>query len=457
MRLVGFLLILFSVFSYAEKKPNFIIIFTDDQGYGDLSCFGSEKISTPNIDALASSGIRFTDFYSASSVCTPSRAALLTGRMPKRTGMTNVLFPWSQNGLPAKEITIAEMLKGNGYKTAIVGKWHLGHKPEYLPTKQGFDYYYGIPYSNDMSIAPELKLAENVKLNDGYTMEQVQSDMKLFRKDYGKLRNRLPIIRGEEIIEYPVDQRLITRKYTNEAVKFIKESKDKPFFLYMAHTMPHLPLYIEDAFKGKSKGGKFGDIIEQIDWSVGKVVEALKENGDLENTFILYTSDNGPQRSAGGSAGPLRGTKFNTWEGGQRIPAIISFPAKFKGGQTCTEMASTVDMFQTIAALSGSPVPEDRTYDGYNLTDLLTGKTQKSPRNTFYFYTANSGNLDGIRVGNWKYIIKGGWRKTAQKNACLYNLSEDVGEQTDLSEKFPEKVKELQEMMKSFDAGVTSN
>ena len=450
--IVLFLLILSAL--NGQDKANFIIIFTDDQGYGDLSCFGSKTIKTPNIDSLAASGIKFTDFYSASSVCTPSRAALLTGRMPKRTGMTNVLFPWSQNGLPQSEITIAEMLKEKGYKTALIGKWHLGHKKEFLPTSQGFDCYYGIPYSNDMSIAPELDLASNVKLNEGMTMEIVNEHKEIFKKKYREIRNNMPIMRGTEIIEYPVDQRLITRKYTDEAVKFIRENKEKPFFLYLAHTMPHKPLFIEDDFKGKSKGGIFGDIIEQIDWSVGQVRKALKENGLDENTFILYTSDNGPANGAGGSAGPLRGTKFNTWEGGQRIPAIISYPAKIKAGQTSSEMASTVDMFQTIASMTKCQIPTDRTYDGFDISPLLFGKTKSSPRNKFFFYSPNSDKLDGIRQGKWKYIIKGGWRKNEQKKAALYNLQDDIGEQNDLSEKYPEKVKELQNAMKAFDAKV---
>lgn len=455
MKIISVLfLMLISAISAADK-PNFIIIFTDDQGYGDLSCFDSKTIKTPHLDSMAQSGIRFTNFYSASSVCTPSRAALLTGRMPKRTGMTNVLFPWSQNGLSPSEITIAEMLKGNGYKTALVGKWHLGHKKEFLPTSQGFDYYYGIPYSNDMSIAPELDVAENVKLNNGYTMETVKEHKKIFRKQYRKIRNNMPIMRGTEIIEYPVDQRLITRKYTDEAVKFINESKDQPFFLYLAHTMPHLPLYIEDDFAGKSKGGKFGDIIEQIDWSVGKVLQALKANGLDKNTFVLFTTDNGPSSRAGGSAGPLKGHKFNTWEGGQRVPAILTYPAKVKAGQTIDEMASTVDMFQTIASLSGAQVPDDRIYDGYDLSGLIQNKTAKSPRNEFYYYRANSGTIDGVRMGKWKYIVKGGWRKNEQKKAALYNLEDDIAEENDLSEKFPEKVKELSEAMKAFDAEVT--
>lgn len=450
LAIVFFLGIFFSV--SAQKQANFIIIFTDDQGYGDLSCFGSKTIKTPNIDALAASGIRFTDFYSASSVCTPSRAALLTGRMPKRTGMTNVLFPWSQNGLAQSEVTIAEMLKQKDYKTALIGKWHLGHKKEFLPAAQGFDYYYGMPYSNDMSIAPELDVAENVQLNEGFTLQTVNEHKKIFKQQYSKVRNTMPMMRGTEIIEYPVDQRQITRKYTEEAVRYINENKDKAFFLYLAHTMPHKPLFIEDEFKGKSNNGIYSDIIEQIDWSVGKVRQALKDNGIDKNTFILYTSDNGPAKGAGGSAGPLKGTKFNTWEGGQRIPAIISYPAKIKAGQICNEMASTLDMFQTIAHLAGIKAADDRKYDGYDLSPLLLGDSDKSPRNEFYYYTANSNSIDGIRKGDWKLIYKGDRKNKSQ--AQLYNLKEDISEEKDLAAKYPEKVEELQKAMKAFDVNL---
>ena len=440
----------------AQKKPNFVIIFTDDQGYGDLSCFGSKTIKTPNIDALAASGIKFTDFYSASSVCTPYRAALLTGRMPKRTGMTNVLFPWSQNGLPQSEITIAEMLKEQDYETALIGKWHLGHKKEFLPTSQGFNYYYGIPYSNDMSIAPELDVASNVKLNNGFTMDTVNEHKLIFKKQYKNIRNNMPIMRGTEIVEYPVDQTQITRKYTEEAVKYIKEKKDKSFFLYLAHTMPHRPLFISDDFKEKSKGGIYGDIIQQIDWSVGEIKKALKENGLEENTFILYTSDNGPAGGAGGSAGPLKGTKFSTWEGGQRIPAIISYPAIIKAGQTIDQLCSTVDMFQTISSIVGANLPEGRTYDGYDLSPLLRNDVTKSPRNEFFFYNANSSEIDGVRLGNWKFLYKGDRRKK-KKEMQLFNLKDDIGETKNVAEQFPEKVKELINKINSFDTSIKSH
>ena len=392
---------------FGAKKPNFIIIFTDDQGYADLSCFGSQTIKTPHIDSLAKSGIKLTNFYSASSVCTPSRAALLTGRMPKRIGMTNVLFPFSKTGLAPEEITIAEMLKQKGYKTALIGKWHLGHQKQFMPMNQRFDYFYGMPYSNDMSIAKKFEISSDIILNDGCTMKEMEEDRKKYLSEYRKLRNKMPMLRNNTITEYPVDQKTITRKYTDEAVKFINDKKDKPFFLFLAHTMPHRPLFVEDERKGTSKGGLYGDIIEHIDWSVGQVIETLKNNGDFKNTFILYTSDNGFAKGAGGSAGKLRGMKFLTWEGGQRVPALISYPSKIPSGRIIQGIASTVDMFQTIAKYSGANIPDDRTYDGYDLSNYLEGSIDNSPRNEFFFYRANSGNIDGVRVGDWKYLIYG--------------------------------------------------
>ncbi|MCM8535769.1 MAG: sulfatase [Lentisphaeraceae bacterium] len=443
----------------AEQKPNFIIILTDDQGYADLSCFGSETIKTPHIDSLAKSGIKLTSFYSASSVCTPSRAALLTGRMPKRTGMTNVLFPRSKNGLNPEEVTIAEMLKNKGYDTALIGKWHLGHQKKFMPMNHGFDYFYGMPYSNDMSISKEFEISSDLILNDGCTREEMENDRKNYIAQYKKLKNKMPMLRGNTIIEYPVDQRTITRKYTDEAVKFIKAKKDKPFFLYLAHTMPHKPLFVEDDRKGTSKGGIYGDIIEHIDWSVGEVIKTLKANGNFENTFILYTSDNGCDYNAGGSSGPLKGRKFNTWEGGQRVPAIISYPPKFDGGKTIEGMTSSLDIFQTVANLSSTEIPTDRVYDGYNLTDYLKGKVEVSPRNEFYYYYANSGSIDGVRVGDWKYILRGNFFfRTKQKfKPRLFNLKDDIGETTNLINQFPEKARELKKMMEEFDKSILNN
>ncbi|NQT87661.1 sulfatase-like hydrolase/transferase, partial [bacterium] len=296
-------------------KPNFIIIFTDDQGYQDLGCFGSPKIKTPNADRMAKEGMRFTDFYSGASVCTPSRAALLTGCYPERVGNLPVLFPRSNIGLNPEETTIAGMLKANGYATACVGKWHLGFQKEFLPTSHGFDSYFGVPYSNDMWLAPGMAYAKDAKLPEGATPESLAGGE---RKKDG-----VPLLRDTEVIDYPVDQRTLTQRYTQEAVRFITANKDKPFFLYLPHTMPHIPLYASDAFRGKSEAGLYGDTIEEIDWSTGKILDTLRSLGIDKNTLVVYTADNGPwklaqncwvkgnmNRRVGGSAAPLKGYKF---------------------------------------------------------------------------------------------------------------------------------------------------
>lgn len=447
--LIAFLLV--AVSGYAAPR-NFIIIMTDDQGYEDLGCFGSQTIATPNLDRLANEGMRMTSFYVASSVCSPSRAALLTGRMPVRVGVPGVLFPRSTTGLPPSEITIAEMLKAKGYKTAIVGKWHLGHQAPFMPMNQGFDSFFGLPYSNDMSISKEFDIVPDVKLNEGCTREEMEQDRGRYLAEYKKLKNKMPLLRGNTIIEYPVDQSTLTRRYTEEAVKFIKASKDGPFFLYMPHTMPHKPLFIEDAFADKSKGGIYGDIIEQIDWSVGEVVKALEENGLDKDTMILYCSDNG-HAGQGGSSGPLRGNKFMTFEGGQRVVSVIWAPGTVKAGAVCNQMAGTLDMFPTIAHYVGAELPKGRTYDGYNIAALIEGKTAKSPRNEFYFYQANSESIDGMRLGDWKYLIKGD-RKKKNGTPQLYNLKDDIGESNNLIAKHPEKAEELAQRMNAFDATV---
>lgn len=301
----------------AAKKPNFVIILCDDLGYGDLGCYGNPVIRTPNLDRMAVEGQKWTDFYVADSVCTPSRAALLTGRLPIRNGMTNdttrVLFPYSAGGLPQNEITIAEALKPVGYTSACIGKWHLGHLPQYLPTSQGFDYFFGLPYSNDMDCTN--KLAWKME-----GLEQAKTDW-----------FNVPLMRNEQIIERPADQHTLTKRYTDEAVKFIQQNKTRPFFLYLAHTYPHVPLFASKDFKGKSRRGLYGDIVEELDWSVGKVLGTLKEEGISENTFVVFTSDNGPwllKERFGGSAGLLRDGKGTTWEGGMREPCIMYWPGK---------------------------------------------------------------------------------------------------------------------------------
>ncbi len=432
----------------ANAAPkNFIIVYTDDQGYKDLSAFGHEAIKTPHIDRMIKEGIKFNSMYTASSVCTPSRAALMTGRYPKRVKLPAVLFPRSQTGLDPKEITIAEMLKEKSYRTGLVGKWHLGHLPRFLPLNQGFDSYFGLPYSNDMSIAPELAISKDIVLHGDNTVETLAKEGATMQKNYRKLRNKMPLMRGNEVIEYPIDQRKLTRLYTEEAVSFIKAKSDKPFFLYLAHTMPHKPLNIEEEFVGKSAFDKYGDIIEQIDWSMGEIRKALEESGNDKNTMIFYSSDNGPAKGTGASAGKLRGMKFSTYEGGQRVCSFMWSPGTVKAGQETDEILTTMDLFPTLAHYVGAELPPDRTYDGINISDILEGKDGAKGHGAMHYYLANRTQINCIRVGDWKYV---------DGSKELFNLKDDVGETKNLIDTHPEKAEELRKAMREFDAGVTT-
>ena len=390
------------------RKPNFVIIFTDDQGYADVGCFGAEGFETPNLDRMTAEGAKFTDFYAAAPVCSPSRAALLTGCYPMRVSIPRVLFPRDKIGLNPDEVTIADMLKTRGYATCCIGKWHLGHLPEFLPTRQGFDYYFGLPYSNDMS--------------------------------------PLPLIEGEETIELKPDQSQLTRRYTEKAVEFIKKNKDRPFFLYLPHTMPHVPLYVSDKFKGKSKGGLYGDVIMEIDWSVGQILETVKQLGIDEKTLVIFTSDNGPWLSKGahgGSAKPLRGGKFATYEGGMREPCIMRWPGKIAAGTVCPEIATTMDFLPTFAKLAGAKVPTNRIIDGKDISALMTDPKAKTPYKAFFYYFERQ--LGAVRSGQWKLILE---RKREKKTipAALYNLQEDIEETRDLSADHPDVVRRLTEL-----------
>jgi arylsulfatase A len=425
--------------SEGGHKPNLIIIFTDDQGYEDLGCFGSPKIKTPHIDNMAKEGMRFTDFYSANSVCSPSRAALLTGCYPDRVGIPHVLFPRHEEGLNPEETTIADMLKAKGYATQCVGKWHIGHKPDFLPTRHGFDAYYGIPYSNDMDLDRAAKFADNVVFREEQSRENLKTK-----------KNWVPLMRNEEVIEYPVDQTTLTQRYTKEAVAFIKANKDKPFFLYLAHTMPHIPLFASPAFKGKSAGGPYGDTIEEIDWSVGEVLKTLKAEGVDQNTIVIFTSDNGPwslSGDRGGSAYPLSGHKFGTLEGGQRVPCVMRWPDRIPAGIISKEIASTIDILPTMAHITGSALPEKKI-DGKNILPIIMGEPgTKSPHDYFYYY--RRGILEAARSGKWKLrIIKG--------KPSLYNLEEDIGEKKNKAGAFPEIVERIQKAMIDFDADLKS-
>ncbi|MFL2483511.1 MAG: arylsulfatase [Verrucomicrobia bacterium] len=424
-----------------SKTPNFIVIFTDDQGYEDIGCFGSPKIKTPHLDKLAAEGRKFTSFYSANSVCSPSRAALMTGCYPTRVSVPGVLFPRHKEGLNPDEITIAEVLKTKGYATSCIGKWHIGHKPKFLPTRQGFDSYYGIPYSNDMTIDPEAKLAADINLREGFTLDRIKNEK--------PKKNLVPLMRNEEVIEYPCDQTTLTKRYTEEAVKFIEKNEDKPFFLYLPHTMPHIPLFASKKFKGKSDRGPYGDTIEEIDWSVGEIMKALRKNNLDENTLVIYTSDNGPwklKEGRGGSAHPLRGYKFQTYEGGMRVPCIMSWKGKIPSGTVCDEIGATIDLLPTFANLAGAKIPDDRIIDGKNIWPIISGeKGARSPHEIYYYYKGS--RLESARQGKWKV------RRSGKKSQSveLYDLDNDIAESKNLSQKNPELIETILKKMDKFD------
>jgi arylsulfatase A len=439
------------------SKPNFIVIFADDLGYGDLGIFGHPTIKTPHLDKMAYEGQKWTSFYVAAPVCTPSRAGLLTGRLPIRSGMCSdkrrVLFPDSNGGLPQSEMTIAKALKENGYKTAAVGKWHLGHKSPFLPTDHGFDSYYGIPYSNDM---------DKVEPTDHFTLAETERYQAY----------NVPLLRDKEIIERPADQRTITRRYTEEAVAIIKSFKDGPFFIYLAHSLPHIPLFRAEGFKDVSVAGIYGDVIEEIDWSVGEILKTLKEEGLDENTLVIFTSDNGPWhtfRTHGGTAGMLRGAKGGTFEGGMRVPTVIRWPGKLQQG-VVMEMATTMDLLPTFCKLSGTRLPAGRTYDGYDISPLLFG-TGKSGREVVYYYRGEQ--VYAIRKGDYKahFITQNEYgsqtahpitippteiknTRTDEDPPLLYNVNIDPSEKFNIAEDHPEIIAEIRRVLEEHLAGI---
>lgn len=417
-----------------RRLPNIIIIFCDDLGYGDLGTYGHPTIRTPNLDRMAQEGQKWTNFYAAASVCTPSRAAILTGRLPIRTGMCSnkrrVLFPDSAGGLPENEVTIAEVLKTKGYATACVGKWHLGHLPRYLPTNNGFDSYFGIPYSNDMDRVAEKGMNPFLHPKIEYW--------------------NVPLMRDEEILERPADQTTITKRYTEEAINFIKKNKDKPFFLYLAQNMPHVPLFASKDFQDKSLRGLYGDVIEEIDWGVGQVLQTLRELGLAENTLVAFSSDNGPWlifKEQGGSAGLLRGGKGATWEGGMREPTIFWWPGRINPG-IITDMGSTMDIFTTTCKLTGAEVPSDRIIDGMDLQPALFG-TGPSPREVMFYY--RGAKLYAVRKGMFKahFFTKPAYGKNIKETKhdppLLYHLGHDPSEKYDLAQDQPEVIADIRQ------------
>ncbi len=392
----------------SRRPPNIVMLFADDMGYSDLSCYGNPTIRTPNLDRMAAEGMRFTSFYAASAVCTPSRVGLLTGRYPVRAGLPNNLGPDSKKGLPLTEVLIPGVLKQRGYKSMAIGKWHIGHDPvDFLPTSRGFDSYFGLLYSNDM-IPP-----------------------------FVKTNRPLELYRDTKPAEPVTDQSNLTVRYTEEAQKFIASAGQQPFFLYLAYSMPHLPVSTTAEFRGKSRGGLYGDVIETIDWSAGQILKTLKDRGLDGNTLVVFASDNGPWHNLPGrmlqkgnepwhtgSKSMFRGAKGTTWEGGIRVPGIVRYPGVVPPGQVNADAVSTLDLLPTFAALAGAKVPADRKYDGFDLMPLLTGKAKQSPRNTFYYFSADV--LDGVRDGAWKLRIEGGKPE-------LYHLDNDPAEMYDVA------------------------
>lgn len=439
-----------------NKKPNVIVVFTDDQGYQDLGCYGSPDIKTPNIDKMASEGIRYTDFYVASSVCSPSRAALLTGKIPKNSGVPFVYFQ-DQPGMKPEQVTLAEVLKTANYRTACFGKWHLGDQKGNLPTDQGFDEYYGIPYSNDMSIGSTHEFAEHVTFNDGYTLEKAKEDQLLVKQDREKgkkpweqgKRNIVPVFEGDKIVEYPAEQGTLTQRYFDKTIDFIEKDNEKPFFVYVTPAMPHIPLYASEQFEGKSENGLYGDVIEEIDYYMGKLLNYLKDAGLDKNTLVIYASDNGPWlqfKDHAGSALPLRDGKMSNYEGGVRVPGIFWFPGHINEPMVSNNVSSTTDILPTVAALANIDI-SNIAIDGKILPELVKSAEAKQQ----YIYSSGP-DVWGVRKGDWKYLRHSG-KKWAGKNTDpeLYNLKEDISEQNNLLELNPEKVEELTKFLNEYD------
>ncbi len=437
--------------SPAAERPNFVVIFCDDLGYGDLGCYGHPTIRTPHLDQMAAEGQKWTSFYCGAPVCTPSRAALLTGRVPVRSGMMSdrrrVLFPDSKGGLPAEEVTIAELLKGAGYATAAIGKWHLGHLPPYLPTAHGFDYYYGIPYSNDMDARKGFPNYRQRALMDPHYMAPFQ-------------QFNVPLLDGTSIIERPVDQRTITRRYVARAIDFIRKHRHQPFFVYLAHNMPHIPLFASKQFFGRSKRGLYGDAVEEIDAGVGAILQTLQELGLAEQTLVVFTSDNGPWLpfgTHGGSAGLLRNGKGTTYEGGMRVPGIFWWPGHVRPGIQ-TGMGSVLDLLPTFCSLAGVPLPKDRVLDGYDLSPVLLGKMDKSPRDRVFYWRQEE--LYAVRVGAWKahFITQGSYgigpRREVHEIPELYNVEVDPGENFDVAPRHPDIVRRLTRVAEEHKASI---
>lgn len=438
-----------------QSTPNVVIIFADDQGYQDLGCYGSPDIKTPNIDGLARGGMRFTSFYSAYCVCSASRAALLTGCYQPRLNIPGVLGPRGKVGLHPDEVTIADLLKTKGYRTMCVGKWHLGDQPEVLPTAQGFDHYFGLPYSNDMAR----------KKGWGNNTADLDKIWKL--KKWDVYDNHL--YRDTERIEGPVNQVTMTDRYTAAALEFIRASKGKPFFLYMPHTMPHVPLFVSDERYDEDPKKAYKLTIEHIDGSVGQILGALDELKITDNTIVVYASDNGPWLSKthhAGSAGPLRSGKGTTYDGGMRVPGIVRWPGHVPAGSVTDEVASTIDLLPTIAEITGAQLP-DHPIDGMSILATLKDPKAASPHREVGFFYYKNNRVEALRLGRWKLRI--GYKRTSKKRqakpatkskappAELYDLDADIGEATDLAKDRPEIVAKMKAMVAAYDTDLKAN
>ncbi len=420
----------------AQRRPNIVVILADDLGYGDLSIYGHSTIRTPHLDEMARQGVRFTEFYSAAPTCTPARVALLTGRYPLRSGLVRVLVPKEKWGIPASEITLAEKLKELGYATACIGKWHLGGRRPYRPTEHGFDYFFGLLYSNDMSLLPVLQWP------------------------------RLELIENNKAVESPAKVKTLTQRYTQQAVEFIERNREQPFFLYLPHTMPHVPVKPSDEFRGKSRHGRYGDVVEEIDWSTGQILEALERNGIDQNTLVVFTSDNGPwvvgsnkKKIKGGSAGPLRGAKGTTWEGGMRVPFVARWPGRLPAGLVRDGIATTMDLFTTLIEAAGGQIPSDRVIDGRNILPLLDG-AGGSPHSELYYYFRD--RVFAVRSGPWKLHfykrVLNARGRPRDPVRCeppeLYDLSSDISEQQNVAGEHPEIVARLTKLAQEFHASI---
>jgi arylsulfatase A-like enzyme len=445
-RILAAILFALLVQTAVAKTPNVILVLVDDLGYADLGCYGS-KIPTPNLDRMASEGVKLTSFYTAGCVCTPTRSSIMTGCYPRRIEMhKHVLFPADKRGLNPSEVTLAELAKTQKYATAIIGKWHLGDQVEFLPTRQGFDYYFGIPYSNDMGgISQQPGVAPKNK------------------------RPPTPLLRNEEVIESEPDQRFLTERYTDETMKFIEQHKSEPFFIYLAHTMPHAPLYVSDQHKGKSGEGLFGDVVMELDTQMGRLMAKLKELKLDDNTVVIFTSDNGGPGRPNSFNTPWRGNKASNWEGGHRVPCIVRWPQQVPANKTVDELGVSFDFYPTLAKLMGAKLPSDRTIDGRDVWPLFNATAgAKTPHEQFYYYTAQ-GKLNGVRAGNWKLLTLNGQPNNANqpnkgKNKAaddskpaatdsgllLFDLASDPGENKNVAEANPAVVTKLQQLLENM-------